>query len=89
MGKKKKIKVFVVRGFDFVNVYLDGDFKSFRKLIEDYDCGVICREFDTEEERQAYLQGVYDAEGYMECAVVNDEDVKKHPRILKKLCGDY
>lgn len=90
MGRKNKIKVFVARGFELVNAYYDGDFKVLREVIEDCDYGsLVCREFDTEAERDAYCTGLEDAEGHMACAVMEDEYVKKHPRIIKKLCMDY
>lgn len=48
------------------------DKREFIESIRDY--GLTIREFDTEAERKAYLQGIEDAEGYLDMFVMPEED---------------
>lgn len=46
-----------------------------REFIESIrDNGLTIREFDTEAEKKAYLQGIDDAEGYLDVFVMPEED---------------
>lgn len=84
MKKNKHIVVFVF-GEEATDAYLDGGVNGLRKVIEGGDGRVVKREFDTEAEVRAYQQGVEDMDGWLACTIVDDDDIKAHPRIINNL----
>lgn len=85
MAKKQKYVVVVVYGENAARSYMDGGFEGMRLSITGGEGRLVKREFNTEEERKAYIQGVDDADGWWGSAVMDAEDVKKHPRIINSL----
>ena len=82
--KKKHVVVFVF-GEAAVDAYEDGGFKEMRKVVEDGNGSIIKREFDTEAEVRAYQQGLEDMNGWQNCTILDDDDVKRHPKIIDRL----
>lgn len=86
MSKKKKVTVVMVFGEDAADVYCDEGFMAMRKYIEGGNGGQLVKhEFDTEAERNAYIRGVWDMDGWFGAAMLEDEDVRRHPTIIKNM----
>lgn len=87
MENKGKFKVFMLFGEEAAGRYEQGEFDELAEVLMYHAGDLVCREFETEAEKNAYLQGIEDCDGWMSWAVMSEEDVKAHPRIIKKLCG--
>ena len=85
MAKKQKFVVVVVYGEYAAKSYMNGGFEGMRSSINRGEGQLVKREFNTESERRAYIQGMDDADGWLGAAVLDAEDVQKHPRIIKSL----
>lgn len=77
------IRQYVVFGDFAVNRAFDGKWKELKQLFEDSPNSIGKREFATEEERIAYLNGLADATGWMECYPLEPEEVRKMSRQIK------
>lgn len=68
---------YVVFGDFAVNRAWDGNWKGLKQLFEDEPNCIGKREFETEEERSAYIKGLEDAAGWMEAYPMGSEEVRK------------
>lgn len=80
MEAKKTFKVVAFGGSDLykeaVDIWYDGGSEDDKRAFVDAnrDYGLTVREFDTEAERKAYLQGIDDAEGYLDVFIMPEKD---------------
>lgn len=80
---KNKYSATVIFGERAAKAYMNGGVQEMRNHIDE---GQLVRKvFDTEAERKAYIAGIDDADGWYGSAVIDDEDLKKHPRIINQL----
>ena len=80
---KNKYSVTVIFGECTAKAYMNGGVQEMRNHIDE---GQLVRKvFDTEAERKAYIAGIDDADGWYGSAVIDEEDLKKHPRIINQL----
>lgn len=87
MENKGKFKVFMLFGEEPVDRYENGEFDELAEVLMYHAGDLVCREFETEAEKNAYLQGIEDYDGWRCSAEITEEEIKAHPRIMKKLCG--
>lgn len=71
------IKQYVVFGEYAVDAAQDGVWTRVKRICEDSPNSIGYREFNTEEERRAYLCGLEDATGWMESYPLDKDEVKK------------
>ena len=57
--------------------YGDEDFEKMCSHLKQGDGSISVREFDTEAERNAYIQGIDDCDGWWDYAVMSDKDARK------------
>ena len=77
------MKQYVVFGDFATNRVGDGNWKGLAQLYDDCPNTLGKREFKTEEERMAYIQGLNDAVGWMECWPLSKEELKKMSRYIR------
>jgi hypothetical protein len=66
--------------------YEQDGFDAMRKEIEEWNGSLLKREFNSEEERIAFCDGLeFASECCNQFYVLNDDDVKRHPRIIKQI----
>ena len=73
----KKFKVVIVLGEQAQDAYAWEDMRQVCSLVRRGDCDVICREFNTEDERKAYIRGIDDMDGWFSAVVLSEKDAKK------------
>lgn len=78
-----KFSVVVIFGEGAAKGYMYDGLKGLQERIS--EGALIKRQFDTQAEMDAYIKGIDDADGWLGSAIIDDEDIKKHPRIIKKL----
>ena len=83
---KKKFKVVVVFGEQAEDAYGWENMKKLCSLVRSGECEVCHREFDTEEERKAYIRGIDDMNGWWGAAVLSEKDSKK--KCIKDLLSE-
>lgn len=71
------MKQYVLFGDYAVEAAKDGVWTRVKRICEDSPNSIGYRVFKTEEERMAYLCGLEDATGWMECFPLLPEEVKK------------
>lgn len=82
---KKKYKVVVIFGENAATSYFEGGLYAAKDCILNGDGMIIKKEFDTEAERNAYIEGCKDNDGWCGYSIVDDNDVKKHPRLINSM----
>ena len=85
MRTNKNYSAIVVFGERAVNCYMNDNIQSIEDSINGLDGSIIKRSFSTQEELNAYIKGLDDADGWLDSAVLDDQFIKKHPRKIKKL----
>lgn len=75
--ERKKLKYAVVFGKRASRLYDDQDFDGLHKALKEGDGSVCIYEFDTEAERREFQNGIDAGDGWLEYAVVNEEDIEK------------
>ena len=70
------IRQYVAFGDITVNRLCDGDFDNVKQMFDDCPNCLGYRDFKTEEERVAYVRGLNDAVGWMECYPLDKEEEK-------------
>lgn len=89
MANKKRISIVVVFGENAADSYMEEGIKAMRRTIEDDGDGALLRRyFDTDAERQAYIQGISDMEGWQGYAIIDDEDCTRYRKAIKELLGE-
>ena len=81
MAQKKTFKTYIIFGKVLTRSYDNYGVKGLKTHLDDGE--IKLREFSTEEERRAYLNGLEDAMGWEEWALVEDKDVTKVQNIIK------
>lgn len=81
----KKFVVVVIFGEQAAKTYCEEGLNAAKDCILNGDGTVMKREFDTEAERNAYMEGCRDADGWWSNTIIDDDDVKKHPNIIKSM----
>ena len=80
-----KCKVTIIFGEYAAKAYINDGVEG---ILEHYDEGQLAvREFDTKAERDAYVKGVDDADGWLGSAVLSDEDANSET--IKKLLDEH
>ena len=77
------MKQYVVFGDFATNRAGDGDWKGLAQLYHDCPNTLGKREFKTEEELWAYIQGLNDSLGWMDCWPLSKEEVKKLSKYVR------
>ena len=77
------IKQYVVFGDYAVGSAGDGEWSRVKRIFEDDPQVLGYREFNTEEERMAYLCGLEDATGWMETYPLDQDEVRKLSRRVR------
>lgn len=75
--------VIIVFGENCAKAYMFGGFDEMRKKLDEGQ--LVRRVFDTKEERDAYIRGIDDADGWMGSAVMDKADVRKHPKLIESM----
>lgn len=76
-AKEHKHTVAVVFGKSAVREYCNGDLEALQEDLADGDGSLFVIDFDTEAEKDAYIRGVEDCDGWQAYYVVDDEDLEK------------
>ena len=71
------IRQYVVFGKYAIDCVFDEDWSGLNEVFEDTPNSIGYREFNTEEERMAYICGLEDMAGWMESCPLTDEEVSK------------
>lgn len=74
---KRKFKAVVIFGETAANAYGWEDMKKMCSLVREGEGSLSVREFGTEAERNAYILGIDDADGWLGAAVLSDKDARK------------
>lgn len=72
----KKIRCAVVFGTRATHRYDEQDFKGLHEVVRDGDGSVCIREFDTEAERKAFLEGIEAGDGWCDYMEVDQTDIE-------------
>jgi len=72
----------MVFGESAADAYLSDTFDAFRKTIENGDGQIVKRCFNTDAERQAYLLGVADNDGWNGSTYIYPSDIYKHGKAI-------
>lgn len=81
----KKYVTVVIFGETAAKTYCDEGLQAAKDLVLNGDGKVIKKEFDSEAERNAYMEGCRDSAGWWDNCIVEDDDVKKHPKIINSM----
>ncbi len=74
---------YVIFGESAADCAAEGDWSKLKKTLADTGC-VVKREFDTENERSAYLKGIEDLNGWLDSYPLDKDEVKKMLRHFKQ-----
>lgn len=83
MPKRTTAMAAVVLGATATHRYEVGDYEGLRSEVDDGNGSVIIKEFNTEAERRAYMQGIEDGNGWEDYHVVSGANVKRLSEIIK------
>lgn len=78
------IEQYVVFGECATHRAADGAWKELKKVIETETDHIGKRKFKTEDERLAYLRGLNDMAGWMDCYPLSKDEAKKMLQHLKQ-----
>jgi len=84
MTRKRKAKAIVVLGEGPVREYTWNGLRALKECLSS-EGRIVKRIFDTEEERKAYIKGIDDATGWLESCVIDDDDMRRHSRMINKI----
>lgn len=76
-------EVVVVFGEYCAKAYINEGFEGMRNHLD--EGSLVRRVFDTRAERDAYIKGIDDADGWLGSAVMDRADVLRHPKVIEKL----
>lgn len=76
-------EVVVVFGEYCAKAYINEGFEGMRNHLD--EGSLVRRVFDTRAERDAYIKGIDDADGWLGSAVMDRTDVLRHPKVIEKL----
>ena len=74
---KEKFKCAVVFGTRATRRYDNQDFDGLHEVVRDGDGSVCIREFDTEAERKAFIEGIEAGDGWCDFMEVDQMDIEK------------
>ena len=72
----KKIRCAVVFGTRATHRYDAQDFKGLHDVVREGDGSVCIREFDTEAERKAFIEGIEAGDGWCDYMLVDQADIE-------------
>ena len=81
---EEKVTSAVVFGSEATRAY-DESFRKMAKEVKEGNGCIVKREFGTQNERKAYLQGLEDMAGWEDSMPITWEDIQKHAKEIDKL----
>jgi hypothetical protein len=72
----EKLKCAVVFGSRATSRYDEQDFKGLHEVCRDGDGSIVIREFDTEAERKAFIEGIEAGDGWCDYMEVDQTDIE-------------
>ena len=75
--------VIIVFGEYCASAYADRGIEGMREHIDEGQ--LVRRVFDTKAERDAYIKGIDDSDGWLGAAVMSRADIRKHPKLIESL----
>lgn len=85
MATKKTCSIVMVFGSSATSAYEDEGVKGLKKALATGDGDIVRHQFGSEAERNAYLQGLEDGNGWEEYTSVEPADLEKHEAVFRKL----
>ena len=82
---EKKVKIYVVFGEYTTKAYMDGRIDDMRDRLKNGYGSLAEKEFNTEAEAKAYLQGLDDADGWLAAAQIDSDDVEQVKAIMEEI----
>lgn len=76
------IRQYVVFGQRAIDCVFDGDWNGLNEVLDDTPSCIGYRDFNTEEECNAYICGLRDMAGWMESCIMTDEDVENLKEVI-------
>ena len=76
-------EVIIVFGEYCADAYMNEGFEGMRNHID--EGSLVRRVFDTRAERDAYIKGIDDSDGWMGAAVMDQTDIMRHPKVIQSL----
>ncbi len=76
-------EVFVVFGEYCARAYMEEGLKGVRRKLDEGT--IVKRSFGSKAERDAYIMGIDDADGWMGSAVISTEDILNHRKIIQEM----
>ena len=81
---KKICELVMVFGSGAARAYLEDGIKALKKAISNGDGAIYRRQFNTTGEKEAYLQGLEDMNGWQDYAYIRPSDALKNESYFKK-----
>lgn len=75
--------VIIVFGEYCAKAYMNEGFEGMRNHLD--EGSLVRRVFDTKAERDAYIKGVDDSDGWLGAAVMDKADIRRHPKVIESL----
>ena len=75
--------VIIIFGESCASAYMDSGFDAMREKLDEGQ--LVRRVFDTKAERDAYIKGIDDSDGWLGAAVMSRADIRKHPKLIESL----
>lgn len=75
-------RVYIGFGEDITRALADEDYDEVVNLMNDLGNQLTYRDFETEAEAKAYIQGVSDMDGWLGCWFLEDRDIEKLSKMI-------